>query len=140
MTYNKLEIDTITMSETTIDHDPDQPPIRHEPAQILAFDPRAGAGLKCRTATRTIGAAGHGTAQEGFDDYRSRLGWDFQKQADILLNYCTEEMIAPLLRYIEDSGQTEDFADFLAINFEKDNQLNCQSNGVRLSPTQTGRG
>jgi hypothetical protein len=127
MTYNKLEIDTITMSKTTIDHDSDQPPIRHEPAHILTFDPRAGAGLKHRTATGAIGVTGHGTAQEVFDDYRSRLGWDFQRQADVLVNWLIEEMIEPLLRYIHEVGQTEDFAEFLAINFRDEQPENVEA-------------
>ncbi|MEN6365654.1 MAG: hypothetical protein ABFC88_02435 [Thermoguttaceae bacterium] len=112
-------------TDAVIDHAPDTHPTPQESASALTFDQRAG--LKYNTAGRATELC---TAQEVFNDYRRRLGWDFAVQSDVLVNFCGDNMIEPLLRYIDDSGQTEDFAGFLADNFENDdarrvNRLPC---------------
>jgi hypothetical protein len=57
------------------------------------------------------------TAKDVFDDFSQRLGWDVEMQADVLANWCLEGMIEPLLRYIQEAGQTDDFDDWLILNF-----------------------
>lgn len=56
-------------------------------------------------------------AQDVFSRYSRLLGWDFPKQADVLLYWCGEEMIGPLLQYIQAAGQIRDYEKFLADNF-----------------------
>jgi hypothetical protein len=48
------------------------------------------------------------------------LGWDFARQADVLVNWFDEGMIEPLLQLIQGEGKTEDFEEFLADNFGDD--------------------
>ncbi len=57
------------------------------------------------------------TAEEVFNQFTERFGWDFEIQAHVLVNWCGEGMIEPLLRYIQEAGQTEDFEEFLIENF-----------------------
>lgn len=90
--------------------DPDQSRMPRESVSVLASNQRTGHDAKVI-----------------FDSYSTRLGWDFSTQADVLLNWCGEDMVERLLQYIQEARQTEDFEEFLADNF-------------RLSPTQTGGG
>jgi len=57
------------------------------------------------------------TAREVFYEYAERLGWDCGVQAHILVSWCGEGMIEPLLRYIQEADQADDFEDFLEINY-----------------------
>jgi hypothetical protein len=58
------------------------------------------------------------TAQDIFDRFAERLGWDFGTQADVLVNWCSDEnVIEPLLQHIQLTGQTDDFEEFLIDNF-----------------------
>ncbi len=57
------------------------------------------------------------TAEEVFEKFAQRFGWDFEIQADVLVNWCGESMIEPLLRYIQEAEQTGDFEEFLIDNF-----------------------
>jgi hypothetical protein len=57
------------------------------------------------------------TAEEIFDDFTERFGWDFEIQQDVLVNWCGESLIEPLLRYIQEAGQTDYFQEFLEDNF-----------------------
>ena len=113
--------------------DPDQSQLPQESASVLGSN--RCAGLKHRN---DIGATGP-DAKAIFDSFAERLGWDFGVKADVLLNYCGEDMIEPLLRHIQEDGQTEDLADFLIDNFG-DDQPDRKKNGIRLSPTQTAGG
>jgi hypothetical protein len=73
------------------------------------------------------------SAEAIFDSFAERLGWDSQRQADVLRNWCGEGMIEPLLRHIQETGNAEDFEVFLIDNFGDDPVDS-------LSPTQTEGG
>lgn len=60
------------------------------------------------------------TAEELFADFSERFGWDSETQADVLVNWCGESLIEPLLRHIQEAGQTGDFEEFLIDNFEEE--------------------
>jgi hypothetical protein len=62
------------------------------------------------------------TAKDIFETFSDRLGWDFEIEADVLVNWCLEGLIEPLLQYIENAGQTDDFEDWLIDNFGVDLQ------------------
>lgn len=74
-------------------------------------------GKNLPTKQMVVGAIGPHGVQEVFNSFAERLGWDFEIQADVLLNFCGEDMIEPLLQHIQEVGQTEDFAEFLTDNF-----------------------
>ncbi len=106
------EPDGLRSTDPPIDFDSDQPPIPRECASVLGFN--RSAGLEHRDDVR---ARGPRTVQVVFDSFARRLGWDLQKQADVLVSWFGEGLIAPLLQYIQEAGQTVDFAEFLGDNF-----------------------
>jgi hypothetical protein len=63
------------------------------------------------------GVTGPHTAQEVFERFSQRLGWDFEIKADVIANWCGEHMIELLLQQIQDDGQSVYFEEFLIDNF-----------------------
>ena len=72
-------------TDPVIDLDPSRIP--GECPSVLPFSQYAG--LKHRN--------GHRGAREVFDSFADRFAWDFGIQQDVLLNYCGENMVEPVI-------------------------------------------
>jgi hypothetical protein len=72
------------------------------------------------TEQRAAGVIVAPTAQDVFESYATRLGWDNETQMHVLVHWCDADLIEPLLQYIQGTKRTEDFVQFLADNFGDD--------------------
>jgi hypothetical protein len=87
----------------------------------LGFDPsRLGIPHEFASALENMRATSLGGAKVVFEGFAKRLEWDWQTQVEVLLAFCGEDMVEPLLRQIDDYEQTEDFEQFLVDNFDDD--------------------
>jgi hypothetical protein len=91
-------------------------PLGFDPEQ-LRIPQEIASALANRRATR------FGSAKVVFDGFAERLDWDWQRQVEVLLAFCGEDMVGPLLRQIDEFGQTEDFKKFLIGNFGDDDAV-----------------
>jgi len=89
------------------------------------------------------GVIGAPTAQDVFESYAARLGWDFEMQAHVLIHWFDTDAVGPLLQDIQDTGRTEDFAEFLADSFGDDrlegNRLNVIECASQCDRTESDR-
>jgi hypothetical protein len=82
------------------------------------------------TEQMVAGVIGAPTAQDVFESYATRLGWDFEMQAHVLIHWFDTDAVGPLLQDIQDTRRTEDFAEFLADSFGDDR---LEGNGLSIS-------